>query len=689
MQYLEPIWDAIDYEQYSQALTLITKAQKRQPRNKNLLNLQAFCLVRDNRVTEGLAICETIRRQAPDSDATYIAIRDVLKDVPDSEACKYMLEIAETGYRATKSEVLAKLWFSESVRSNALTSQRKAAVELQKGYLSRDYFYYVLMSMSLIWTNSTDEKEKSLLGMLMYRMMTKAAENTDPQSTGPRIQTMEEFLLYISILLKLENREEALNAMNGPHGLKYASNQECRLIKVDLLYRLDRKSESALYAKELIESDVDDWAFFKAYADSDSSALDFLCDWASKHRTRNALLAVVYASDLYASSDLYDQAIAYYTAFPAKLATFEDLLPYFSKLDPQRQNALLTKVETLNLSETDLIIHKTNFYKFKALQGSTVIDDCLREYQASISLGSTLLQTDNQYGDDLLLLACRQLTASQDLNRAVTLLESGLQHSPHNFRFKLLLLNLYRRLGAWTLAHATYTNLNIKETQNDTLGYTLLQNSVFEYCCTKQIAALEKTVTIHKSSTRETPAMICKAYEHGTYSKVEEFMEFRDRLANSLWKSEVAVSVIRLRILMDTFEWTQVIDVETDGLFNNKDRRVGYDDVERDDVGELKVWVGKLLALQSVVQGRQETISVSLDPIPLLTCGDQESLHVLGDAVERLKWHSLMKTRDARVRTLHESIKSSLNVATPDSKIGKSQLEGITCLRKVFDKIVL
>lgn len=50
------------------------------------------------------------------------------------------------------------------------------------------------------------------------------------------------------------------------------------------------------------------------------------------------------------------------------------------------------------------------------------------------------------------------------------LLEEGLSHSPSNAQFKLLLLLLYCRLGAFEPIVDLYSSLDAKHIQHDTIG---------------------------------------------------------------------------------------------------------------------------------------------------------------------------------------------------------------------------
>lgn len=54
--------------------------------------------------------------------------------------------------------------------------------------------------------------------------------------------------------------------------------------------------------------------------------------------------------------------------------------------------------------------------------------------------------------------------------QSLGMLEEGLSHSPSNAQFKLLLLLLYCRLGAFEPVVDLYSSLDAKHIQHDTIG---------------------------------------------------------------------------------------------------------------------------------------------------------------------------------------------------------------------------
>lgn len=128
----------------------------------------------------------------------------------------------------------------------------------------------------------------------------------------------------------------------------------------------------------------------------------------------------------------------------------------------------------------------------------------------------------------------RQLRSSAPLIEALCLLSYLLSNSPSNFHAKLLCLQIYHRLGCGWGAHKTYETLDVKHVQLDSMGYL--------HCAQLPIAGIpavakplyEQTLKFFTASYKESLEYMSICYRYGSFSKLQEFMEFRDRLSNSL-----------------------------------------------------------------------------------------------------------------------------------------------------------
>lgn len=183
------------------------------------------------------------------------------------------------------------------------------------------------------------------------------------------------------------------------------------------------------------------------------------------------------------------------------------------------------------------------------------ITSTLRIYNSALPLGSSLLPTDNQYGDDAALLSVMGLirlhllhtsdsgsattiAAQAPLYQSVILLTTVISKSKHNYQALLLLVRLYLLLGAIPLALEIYPRLNIKQIQNDTLSHFLLTRISTVLPAEKRVETLlNEAGRIYESSAAQTPNMLVLAFERGGYAQMMGFLEFSERVAGSVCRS--------------------------------------------------------------------------------------------------------------------------------------------------------
>lgn len=108
----------------------------------------------------------------------------------------------------------------------------------------------------------------------------------------------------------------------------------------------------------------------------------------------------------------------------------------------------------------------------------------INQYAQSLPLGKDLPTTELQPADDLALLAGSNFISLWKLTNdekylvdAVIFLEYALSKSINSFQTRLLLIRIYRLLGASSLAIEHYRALQVKQVQNDTLSHFILSRA--------------------------------------------------------------------------------------------------------------------------------------------------------------------------------------------------------------------
>lgn len=244
--------------------------------------------------------------------------------------------------------------------------------------------------------------------------------------------------------------------------------------------------------------------------------------------------------------------------------------------------------------------------------------------------------------------------SSDRLVEALCLLHYLLSNSPSNFHAKLLCLQIYHKLGCGWGAQKAYESLNLKFIQLDSMGYLhcaqlpiIGMPSVAKY-------VFESTLKFYTSSFKESNEYLSMCYKFGSFSKLQEFIDFRDRLYNSLHYAVVSVEALILEItgLTGTLNQNLIafrnlqIDVESDRLhldemtdnrdlnvimrWDPKQGRIDEQDMRKNsydqDVGLLQIRTLQLRAIAGCVEAitkdsyvkRPDTVPSTLDKCEIL-----------------------------------------------------------------------
>uniref|UniRef100_A0A8C1VPK0 N-alpha-acetyltransferase 25, NatB auxiliary subunit n=1 Tax=Cyprinus carpio TaxID=7962 RepID=A0A8C1VPK0_CYPCA len=185
-----------------------------------------------------------------------------------------------------------------------------------------------------------------------------------------------------------------------------------------------------------------------------------------------------------------------------------------------------------------------------------LIKELKAHYQHGLQFGKSCLKTELQFSDMYCLMAAHVYvdlwleTGDQNmLWQCLGLLEEGLSNSSSNAQFKLLLLLLYCRLGAFEPVVDLYSSLDAKHVQHDTIGYLLTRyaESLGQFAAASQ--SCNFSLRFFHSNQKDTSEYIIQAYKYGAFEKIPEFIAFRNRLNHSLHFAQVRTE----RMLLDLF----------------------------------------------------------------------------------------------------------------------------------------
>lgn len=185
-----------------------------------------------------------------------------------------------------------------------------------------------------------------------------------------------------------------------------------------------------------------------------------------------------------------------------------------------------------------------------------LVSELKTRYRHGLKFGDSALKTELRFSDLYCLMAAHVYidlwTETEDENmvwQCLGLLQEGLSNSPSNAQFKLLLLLLYCRLGAFEPVVDLYSSLDAKHVQHDTIGYLLTRyaESLGQFAAASQ--ACNFSLRFFHSNQKDTSEYIIQAYKYGAFEKIPEFIALRNRLNQSLHFAQVRTE----RMLLDLF----------------------------------------------------------------------------------------------------------------------------------------
>ncbi|KAJ3156703.1 N-alpha-acetyltransferase 25, NatB auxiliary subunit [Geranomyces michiganensis] len=585
---LRPIYEALDSYNNKQAVALCTKALKKGD-NQTIKALKAVALDRLGRDDEALDICDEIKRAKPTDNAVLQYICMVYKEAKKSQD---IIDVYTAAYsQVPRNEEIANHWFMALVRSDDRKQMQQAAMKIQKQF--KDNARYLFWTIMTIWLQAKDSPEgaKGMLATLTERMLIKAAEEG-------RIKDYEALQLYIEVLEAHGKFADALAVINGELGNLCKVQADRKHIMARLCKAGKNWTALRTVSKELLLASPDDWLSYCNHVEAlieilrDTTDLDTRASIieqarslfsvletkasAGKRTKRGPLLAGLELEKALLTNNLQEAdpsklstlLMDYLEKFGSNLSCFDDLRPYLSLVSTKSFQGLFKELESVddrNLSIASVRRHVT-IEKIRRWSDTTLTSDeanaraehYMKAYRATVPLGANFDERELQPGDDYILLLAHTLLDRFAQNREqrtllgdiAAVLEFGLARSKFNYQIKLLLIRIYVELGVHKRMYEIAQTMDIKQIQRDTLSYLFTDDLELLGCPETSLRALVTSLTIYNFNEREVLfALGLPAFKFGTYSKIPEFIRFRDRLRNSLQYNVSQRQLYRVEIL--------------------------------------------------------------------------------------------------------------------------------------------
>ncbi|KAJ7111542.1 actin cytoskeleton organization protein [Mycena crocata] len=607
---IRPIYEALDTGSNKSAIVACNKLLKKHPKNELIKTLKALALVRSQKVEESLVLCDEVLAAKPTNDSVLTAMMHVLRGLGRHNDMVVMFE--EAYKQQPTNEDLAAQTFFANVRILNWKAAQQIATRMHKQFQEDRYIYWSVIS-AILQANDlmTAPNMRTLLYKLAHRLVTS--------SPTPSYVNADRFHLHLSILRELDLFDEARTLLESDIGRNICSaSLSCNEIRRDIWRRQGLLKEEGTKAElRITEQNDRNWLEFLSVLDGTFSSLkstddvqapdeaanthcssevaktqELFTELAEQdgHKDRSALLALLELEKRARShgilndpNRMVDLMKRYFEEIGDKACCFEDLKPYLALEadDSARWTSFLVSL-TPSFTNTNDLRRLINSHKL--LRQNLSHDDLnlsaeseratlyTQQYLEGLKLGAGLPMTELQPADDLVILAGNVFVSlwkiSSDekyLYTAVALLEFALTKSKQSFQTRLMLIRIYRLLGAPSMALDHYRIMQIKQVQHDTLSHFILSRaSTFSLAASGDLTfsteCLE-SAQIYISNTQDTGDYIVRAFNGEKYSQIPEFIIFEDRLDNSLQRDIIKIEHLRMRLTHEAIS-TDILDME-------------------------------------------------------------------------------------------------------------------------------
>ncbi|XP_055695660.1 phagocyte signaling-impaired protein isoform X1 [Lutzomyia longipalpis] len=595
---LRPIYDSLEVGNNKKALQEAEKVLKKNASMQCARALKALALLRLGRDDESEAIVKALADEDICDDPTLQVMTFCYRETDQLDKICSMYEKAVK--LAPKNEEILSHLFMAYVRINDYKNQQTVALQLYRLRPKNPYYFWAVMSIVLQALRGPDrdkDAKKKVLLTLAQRMVDKLISEE-------KLDAEQDVQLYISILQYQEKYQEALEFLEGPVCKKLYPSAPVS-IKIDLLMCLSKWVDLNLLMKQLLDDNRDRWDYYKIYIETCFELEDaqmsgegtdhtmemcheFIClMMEGTKKVRGPYLARLELHRLLRErnkdpvpllGEYLELLIEYFRLFGDKTCCALDIKMFLEYLPHHERPGFASRlIVECGISSTTLPQNKEQMQKhICSLQISRYVGvhsvlgtEHLEALHTALSLhyehgvsafGVDLMPTEIGPSDPYALLAVhvmydlsQRIKASKHLVEALCLLQYLLSNSPTNFHAKLLSLKVYHYLGCGMGAMKIYETLDIKHIQLDSMG--------FIHCALLPTVGLpsiakplyDATLKFFTTSLKDSVEYLAMSYKFGSFSKLQEFMDFREKLANSLHYSLISVEAILMEIAESSF----------------------------------------------------------------------------------------------------------------------------------------
>ncbi|KAE8635295.1 hypothetical protein XENTR_v10002573 [Xenopus tropicalis] len=609
---LRPIYDYLDNGNNKMA---IQQAEKLLKKHKDLhcaKVLKAIGLQRTGKQEEAFILAQEVAALEPTDDNSLQALTILYREMHRPELVTKLYEAAVK--KIPTSEEYHSHLFMAYARVGEYKKMQQAGMALYKIVPKNPYYFWSVMSLIMQSISAQDENlSKTMFLPLAERMVEKMVKEDKIEAEAEvelyymileRLGKHEEALKVIrgklgeKLTSELQSREKKCMAMYK----KLNKWPECNALSKRLLLQNSDDWQFYLSYFDSVFHLIDEaWTpptegQMSLEGDLDHSivqAVKFVEDQIenesnSQRQLRGPHLAKLElirrlrkrgCNDEYKLGEPEDLMYQYFIKFGDKPCCLTDLKVFVDLLSASQHtsfiNRLLGSLPLNRAAESEIALPEDTkalqrhlcvvqlmrllgiYHKMDKLEKQDAVREMTERYRHGLQFGKSCLKTELQFSDYYCLLGAHMLLdlwsngEEWAVWHCLTLLEEGLNNSPSNAQFKLLLIRIYCSLGAFEPAMDLYSSLDAKHIQHDTIGYLLTRfaGPLGQYTSASQ--ACNAALRFFHSNQKDTSEYIIQAYKYGAFEKIPEFIAFRNRLNNSLHFAQVRTERMLLDLLLE------------------------------------------------------------------------------------------------------------------------------------------
>lgn len=607
---VRPIWDAIDSRQYKNALKLSSSLLTKYPKLPYAMALKALILERMGKLEEALSICleakELLHKNATLllDDLTLSTMQIVFQRLDRLDLATSLYDYA-CGKVPNNLELMMGL-FNCYVREYAYVKQQQTAIKMYKLVGEERFLLWAVCSIQL--QVSCGQGGEKLLGLAEGLLKKHIGSHSlhEPEALVVYLSVLEQQGKYGDALdvlsgelgslivievdrLRLQGR---LLAQSGDNAAAASTFQkilescpddwECFLHYLGCFLEDDQSwcnastSESKCPPKSVDKpTDVTDDVFNSRIQDA-SAFVQKLKTESSGDPKRGPYLAyleIERRKHLHGKGDKekfidalvqYFSRFGYLACFCSDVEVFLEILNLDEKmklLENLRESCTSTTMVPTKFLGQSISLHKIqlqigNNTNPSAAELESLVVKMVQMFCESLTLSKDLDPQESMYGEELLSMASNILVQLfwrtgkvGYLLETVMILELGLTIRRFVPQYKILLLHLYSHLGPLPVAYEWYRTLDVKNILLETILHQILPQMLISPLWEDLNDILWDYLKFMDDYLRESADLTFLAYRHRNYSKVIEFVQFKERLehSNQYLVAKLESAILRLK----------------------------------------------------------------------------------------------------------------------------------------------